>query len=52
MIIFLRIFILITLLYHILVTGLGFGIFDGNYPQIPSLIRDSLWMMFFGIIAI
>lgn len=41
----LRGFILLFLLYHLLVTIFWFGIFQWNFPQIPALIRDSLWIV-------
>lgn len=45
MLVILRGFLLLFLLYHVLVTILGFGVFQGNFPQIPALARDWLWML-------
>lgn len=45
MLVILRGFLLLFLLYHVLVTVLWFGIFQGNFPQIPALARDWLWMV-------
>ncbi|MEI6426610.1 MAG: hypothetical protein WCO66_04685 [Candidatus Absconditabacteria bacterium] len=47
-IVFLGGFLILILLYHILTTVIGFGIFNGNFPQIPSLLRDGIWI--FGFI--
>lgn len=44
MLIILRGFLLLFLLYHILVTILWFGVFQGNFPQIPALLRDWFWI--------
>lgn len=50
MIFFFRIFLLVFLLYHILVTLFWFGVFHWSYPQFPALIRDGFWIVFIGII--
>ncbi len=47
MLLVLRMFLVVFLLYHILVTSLGYGIFDGAFPQLPALIRDWIWILFF-----
>ncbi len=49
MLFFMRVFLILTLLYHILVVTLGYGIFGGSHPQIPALLRDGLWFWVFGI---
>jgi len=48
-VLFLGGFLSIILLYHILVTVIWFGIFHGNLPQIPSLLRDWIWIFWFLI---
>ena len=40
-------FLVLVILYHILVTSIWFGIFHGNLPQIPSLLRDWIWIFGF-----
>lgn len=45
MLVILRGFLLLFLLYHILVTTLGFGVFWWQFPQIPALARDGLWIL-------
>jgi len=43
---YLKAFILFVVLYHILVTIFCYGIFDGQYQEIFSLIRDSIRILF------
>lgn len=45
-------FLLLVVLYHILVTVIWFGIFHGSLPQIPSLLRDGIWIFWFVISTI
>lgn len=45
MLVILRGFLLLFLLYHVLVTILWFGVFHGSFPQAPALARDGLWML-------
>ncbi len=44
MLLILRGFLVVFLLYHILVTVLWYGIFGGNSQQIFALLRDGLWI--------
>lgn len=52
MIKFLKAFLIFTLLYHILVTVVCYGFFGGQYPEIPALLRESIWVLFILIIVI
>ena len=45
-------FLLLVVLYHILITVIWFGIFHGTLPQIPSLLRDGIWIFWFFISTI
>ena len=49
---FLKIFLVFIVLYHLLVTIIWYGIFGWTFPQLPALLRDFVWMIFFVIIAI
>jgi len=49
---FLKIFFIFIVLYHLLVTIVWYGIFGWMFPQLPALLRDFVWMIFFVIIAI
>ncbi len=51
MIRFLKAFLIFVVLYHIVVTVIGYGALHGAYPQLPALTRDGIWLLFFGIIA-
>jgi hypothetical protein len=44
---FLKGFFILVVLYHIIVTVVCYGILWGQYPELPSLIRDWLWIGFF-----
>ncbi|MCF7835196.1 hypothetical protein K9M48_04070 [Candidatus Gracilibacteria bacterium] len=44
---FLKIFGIFIVLYHILVTIIVYGIFGGNYAELPTLLRDGTWIIFF-----
>lgn len=45
MLLILRGFLVVFLLYHILVTVLWYGVFGGNSQQIFALLRDCLWIL-------
>ncbi|MDD3262422.1 MAG: hypothetical protein PHR61_01125 [Candidatus Absconditabacteria bacterium] len=45
MLLILRGFLFLFLLYHILVTVLGYGFLGGNSQQIFALLRDGLWIL-------
>lgn len=47
---FLRVFLILIVLYHILVTVTIYWIFGWDYPQLPAFIRDGLRILFFAII--
>jgi len=47
---FLKGFFVLIVLYHIIVTIVCYGILWGQYPELPSLIRDGLWIGFFVLI--
>jgi len=44
---FLKVFGILLVLYHLIVTIVWYWILWGQYPEIPSLIRDWLRMVFF-----
>ncbi|MCX6825316.1 MAG: hypothetical protein NTY80_03750 [candidate division SR1 bacterium] len=52
MIRFIKSFLIFVVLYHILVTIVGYGVLGGAYPQLPALGRDGLWLLFFVIVLI
>lgn len=52
MIRFLKIFLILVVLYHLLVTIVWYGILGWLYPQIPALGRDTIYLIFFVSIAI
>ena len=45
-------FLVLTVLYHILVTVIWFGIFGWAFPQLPSLLRDGVRILMFLISTI
>lgn len=49
---FLSFFLILVLLYHILTTVVGFWFFWGAFPQLPALLRDGIWIVFFLISTI
>ncbi|MFZ2912546.1 MAG: hypothetical protein WAZ75_05710, partial [Candidatus Absconditicoccaceae bacterium] len=44
---FLKGFFILIVLYHIIVTVICYGVLGGQYPELPSLIRDGLRIGFF-----
>ncbi len=47
---FLKVFLGLMVLYHILVTVVIYWIFGWESPQLPALIRDGIRILFFAII--
>lgn len=49
---FLRFFFVLIILYHVLVTIVWYWILWGQYPELPSLMRDWLRIIFFVLMFI
>ncbi|MFA5747726.1 MAG: hypothetical protein WC872_01300, partial [Candidatus Absconditabacterales bacterium] len=45
---FIKIFLIFSVLYHIIITVIGYGIFGGEYPKILALVRD--FIRFFSVL--
>ncbi|MCX6823094.1 MAG: hypothetical protein NTX91_03835 [candidate division SR1 bacterium] len=49
---FIKIFLILIVLYHVLITVIQYGIFGGAHPNLPAILRDGIRFVFVVCIII